>query len=404
MMRNVQKKVKADDGGASYDVKKKKGGACSSLIRLTPGQIIFCGMSVFSLFLIIRNSDIAIDYMMRGMKLCTTTVIPSLFPFMVTSELIVMSGAGEAFGKLLGKPAKFLFGIGGGGCCAFLLGTLCGFPVGTRSAVSLYRQGAITKSELSHIITFSNNPSSAFVISAVGVSLFGCRKFGVALYFMTLASSVITGIAGGIIRKIATRRRGAAEDGERVECYPDGSGERKRSAGIGGFTSAITSAASGMLNVCAFVIFFSAFMGTLGTLLSSVGLSGRASAFIFCIFELTGGVCSASGLTPVGVGAVMAAFAVGWSGLSVHFQIISLCNGINISFRPFFAAKLAQGIINAIMMRIYLHFARDSFIFDVKSVAVLPVGSGATHGTFAVIACAIFFLSLLLPAVLRMRE
>ncbi len=64
--------------------------------RPSAGQVGFLLMSTFCFILVLRNSDAAIEYMGRGLTLCARTVIPSLFPFMVISELLVSSGAGEA--------------------------------------------------------------------------------------------------------------------------------------------------------------------------------------------------------------------------------------------------------------------------------------------------------------------
>ena len=101
----------------------------------TPGECAFGFMSIFCLACILRNSEVAIAGMTRGLKLCVSTVIPSLFPFMVLSELIVSSGAVVPVGKLLSRPFRWLFGIRGEGSVAVLLGALCGFPVGAKSAV-----------------------------------------------------------------------------------------------------------------------------------------------------------------------------------------------------------------------------------------------------------------------------
>lgn len=70
------------------------------------GQVFFCLMSTFCFVLILRNPDVAIEYMGRGLSLCARTVIPSLFPFMVISELMVRSGAGEALGRLFSRPMR----------------------------------------------------------------------------------------------------------------------------------------------------------------------------------------------------------------------------------------------------------------------------------------------------------
>ena len=299
--------------------------------ELTPGQFCFGLFSIFCLFLILRNSDTAIEYMNRGLRLCAKTVIPSLFPFMVISELIVSGGIGSTLIRPLAPLFRRLFRIPEAGCCAVLLGMLCGFPVGAKSAMTALDQGQLTREEAERVLTFSNNPSSAFLINAVGVSLWGNRKFGVALYIVVLVSQVLTGILFAHL----PRRAEAAP--ELLRRSPTAS-----RSGAAFFTDAVRSACFSMLLVCAYVIFFSALVGTLNLLLDALNLPALAKASVFCIFELSGGMSAASALSVPGAAALLCAFAAGWSGLSVHCQILSVCDGRGLRFRFYFLAKLLQ--------------------------------------------------------------
>lgn len=306
------------------------------------GQVFFCLLSTFCFLLILRNSQAAIEYMGRGLTLCAHTVIPSLFPFMVISELLVASGAGEALGRLLAKPMKWLFGLSGAGCAAVVLGSMCGFPVGASVAVSLLDKNVISKRECEHLLTFSNNPSSGFLITAVGVSLLGSRRLGLILYLVVLGSSLLV----GFLMRFFLRK--PPSDGKKREHphYPSG----LHPGGISMFTGAVSHAAVNMLTVCAYVVFFSALTGTLSQMIQSLGgMSQGAYAALCGFFELSGGVSesaawvgkSADTLWPL----VLTAAISGWSGLSVHCQIMTLCGGRGLSFKPYLLAKALQGLL-----------------------------------------------------------
>ncbi len=324
--------------GSTNNIKK-------NLPRLSPRQMIFCFMSLFSLALIIRNSDVAISFMSEGLSLCVRTVIPSLFPFMVISDLLVSGGAISFLGRILERPCRALFGVSGEGGCAVLLGALCGFPIGARSAVNMYDTGKISRRELERLLTFSNNPSSAFIISAVGISLFGARELGVRLYAMTLLSSLAVGIAQNIIFRARGKNISpSSENAPRIVC--------SKKFGIGDFTEAITSSALALFKVCAFVVFFTAFLGTLSSAVDSFAVSQELRAIIFGVFEMTGGMAQAAEVSSAKWAKMIAGFVSGWSGLSVHFQIMSLCADRGVSFKPYFAAKIAQGILCALFMSV----------------------------------------------------
>jgi len=304
--------------------------------KYTSGQIIFPLIYSFSFILILKEADTAIEYMKTGLLLCARTVIPSLFPFMVISELIVKSGLGEVIGNIIGYPLKKLLGISHSASCAVLMGILCGFPIGARTIISLLDNEQITEKEASRLLTFCNNPSSGFIVSAVGVSLYSNKKIGIILYTVTLVSAVLIGFAQRFFSDYSPQNTS-----HKTKYYfpkPDI------------FTSSVSGASYGMLSVCGYVVFFSTIIGCLSNILSPLNLSNFTLSFIYGFFELSGGVSLSSTIGTSIKGLCLSAFIIGWSGLSVHFQVMSVCNGYNISFKKYFLAKFFQAILNSTLI------------------------------------------------------
>ncbi len=306
-------------------------------------------------FLVLCSSDVAIEYMKKGLRLCASTVIPSLFPFMVISELIVVSGIGVRISRLFAKPMRLLFGISEHGAAAYILGLVCGFPIGAKTAVSMYDRGIITKGELERLLTFCNNPGSAFVISAVGVSLFGNKRIGLLMYVSVILSSIVVGFVGKFLYK--------SKDDPPCE----GSVQISNELSVKAVTGAVQSSALAMLTVCAYVVFFSALIGCVGAFFSRLCLPNELVAAIFGFFELSSGVGTAAELADRVRGVLLCSLFVGWSGLSVAFQIMSVCDGRNISFKPYFIAKAAQGIICALFMGISIKLLLGEAVYDTLS-------------------------------------
>lgn len=329
----------------------------------TAGQVCFCLLSTFCFLLILRNSEAAIQYMGRGLTLCAKTVIPSLFPFMVISELLVRSGAGEAFGRIFSRLMRRVFGLSGAGVSAVILGSMCGFPVGARTAVSLYDANLISKSECEHLLTFTNNPSSAFLITAVGVSIFGSKQLGTMLYAVVLGSSFLV----GFLARFFIRGKGKPAAHPH---YPSG----LHPGGTEMFTSAVSSAANAMLTICAYVIFFSALTGALGSMIADGGHMSETAYTLLCGFlELTGGISEASGHSSVEMALILSAALAGWSGLSVHCQVLSLCGGRGLSFKPYLIAKVAQALIAGVAMALLLRYGNPAW-FSLGEQSVMGVG------------------------------
>ena len=351
-----------------------------SLVSGRKRKNIFIGIiTLAAFFLILSSSDTAIEYMKKGLRRCAATVIPSLFPFMVISELIVSSGIGLRISRAFAKPMRWLFGVGEAGAAAYLLGLVCGFPIGAKTAVSMYDRGIVSRSELERLLTFCNNPGSAFVISAVGVSLLGNKKVGIALYACVILSSLTVGIVG---KYLLGYKRGSSI-GNSMMIQSDFS--------IKMLTSAFASSALSMLTVCAYVVFFSAFVGCIGAVLSHLSLPCEVLACIFGFFELSSGVGAAAAVPDRICAVLLCALFVGWSGLSVGFQIMSVCAGRDISFKPYFIAKAAQGVICCIFMTIAVSFVLKDAVYDaVPSFPYIETSAETLLLPISVIITAIF--------------
>ena len=70
------------------------------------GSLFFLLFVLFLLFLLLLNAPVAMDGVRHGLSLVCETLLPSLFPFLVFSELLVRLDAGRLFSVILGKPCR----------------------------------------------------------------------------------------------------------------------------------------------------------------------------------------------------------------------------------------------------------------------------------------------------------
>ena len=264
---------------------------------------------------------------------------------MVASELILSSGVGEWLLRPVSRPLQALLRLPRAGCCAVLLGMLCGFPVGAKCAVSALERGALSREEAERVLLFSTNPSSAFLISAVGISLYDSRRFGLLLYAVVLLSQLAIGL---LFTHLSPSKANATRANELPLTAPP------PTAGAKLFTNAIRSSCSGILLVCAYVVFFSALMGTLSLMLEQLGATPQWKAAVSSLLELSCGVSTAAALSNARLSAVLCAFAAGWSGISVHCQLLSVTEPHRLRLRPYLIAKLLQGALCALVFAIVL--------------------------------------------------
>jgi sporulation integral membrane protein YlbJ len=338
------------------------------------GALLLLSLLLLAIFLIFARS--AADYARRALTLVATALVPSLFPFMVISDLLYRCGFVSLVGKHLEKPMRKIFRISGEGAGVMLLGMLCGFPIGAKCAVALYDSGSLGASECERLITLSSLPSAAFCISTVGLSLFSSIGVGIALYLSTVLSSFVVGAV------VARLFRTAEENTPIKKEAPP------RELSVGDITEAVTSSAIGVVKISGFVVFFSVVLGVLGDVAPLERLGGAPVALLYSLLELTSGVAKTAALSDNGAALFLTAFALGWSSLSIHLQITSLATGRALRFSRYLISKLLVGVISAVLVRV----GTSIFPASIKSTGATMLTSGVPSEICYPILC-IFLIS-----------
>ena len=311
-------------------------------------MIFICGI-LLMLYALLLLPEVSVSAARDGIELCLNVIIPSLFPFFVLSTLAVDMGMISALGKLTEKIMRPLFRVNGSCAGAFLLGILGGYPVGARTAISLYESGSCTKTEAERLLSFCNNSGPAFILGVVGAGIFSSSKAGIWLYLAHVTASVVVGIL--------FRSYGGKEESRQITHIMSTEYRPFSQA----FPDAVKNAFSGTGNICAFVIFFTVVIRLLfqtGILpfISSVftrfGLDvSVVESLVTGLIEMTSGVWSLRDMAgDMGDKLSMAAFILGWAGLSVHCQVLSFIGTSGLSTRTYFFGKLSHGILSGILV------------------------------------------------------
>lgn len=288
----------------------------------------------------------------RGLSICGTVIIPSLFPFLVLAGFLVRSGIGAAVGRKLEKPTRFLFGLPG--CCAagILVGFIGGYPAGGIATGELVERGDITRDEGRRMLRFCVNAGPAFIISAVGAGMLGNIRMGVVLFAAHILASIIIGIGS----RLLDGRKSKRETNEvpvktKVKKIPVSSA----------FVESVNAACRSMLYMCGFVILFAAVL----SLCDASGITALAEYVISLPFALIGGdtqklACLFPCILEVSCGTVEAAqtrelaplllgMALGWGGLSVHCQLAATLHGQQLLHKGFFLYRAIHAALGGLL-------------------------------------------------------
>lgn len=317
------------DGRAS--ISKVRGTSASKGVGISTSKrsgisAAFTFASCFSVFIVsLFFSDKIAHSVRSALSLCSSVIIPSVFPFMVISDFLYVYTDFSRF-KGIGDAFERIFGVSRAGLYPYVLGLLCGFPLGVKCASELYKSGKLSREEAERVIGFSNNTGPAFLVSGIGLGLRGSIKDGFLLYFVMVASSIIVGY---LFSSKGT-----------PETPPD----RMKAEKSFSLTASIKNAGINTLNVCSYLTFFACVVGLLR------GAIGENYVYLSLIPFLEVGsatsILSKTKLLSPRLSLALSSFAVGFSGLSVHLQAISFLIGTDIRIKRYVLMKLLQGVLS----------------------------------------------------------
>ncbi len=321
---------------------------------------------------------------LQGILYCGNILIPSLFPFMVLSSLIVTSGLSELLGKYLTPITKRLFHTNGEIGSVIILGLCGGFPVGAKGIATLYNEEKINLETAKALAMFLVGGGPAFVVFVVGSSLYNNATTGLIFWASQVISQIVLGI-------ISCRK---------IKYSPSKSYKKNKIQISNAIVSSTESGINGIFSLCGMVIIFSSFLGFCDDLhitdylihfMGLLGISeGISQSLINSLWEVTRGCSMCCDLSaPLW----LCSFALGWGGICVHFQIYSLTNNINIPKIKFTLYRFAQGVMSAVISAIIFHFYTPTQA-TYHTHTTIQTASNSYVGSIALlIMCVIFVLS-----------
>ena len=307
---------------------------------------------MFILFLLVfsKNNLVAAK---SGLSLWANSVLPSLLPFFIATELLGYTNVVPMCGKLLNRFMRPIFNVPGEGAFALLMGIISGYPVGAKIVANLKENKLCNKVEAERLIAFTNNSGPLFIVGTVGIGLFYNSSIGLILFFTHLLSCLTVGFLfrwwGKSKEKYFRDATYSIENSSLAFCN------------LGEVLSkSIISSINTILMIGGFVVLFSIIISMLNTshilhILSSHVLSvlhipeELSLSLLTGFIEVTNGlsfICELSSLS-ISFKLVICSFVLGFGGFSVLLQVLSITSKANISIKPYFIGKLLQAFFAA---------------------------------------------------------
>lgn len=331
--------------------------------------IIPISICLFTLFLIVFSNG-NLSAAKKGLRLWANSVVPSLLPFFIATELLGYTNIIPMFGKLLNKFMRPLFNVPGEGAFPFIMGIISGYPVGAKIVSDFKKQGLCTNIEAERLIAFTNNSGPLFIVGTVGIGLFKDTKTGILLLITHIFACITVGILFRWWKNSKNKR--STSFIETSNKLPS----RISLSNLGEvLASSIMNSISTIFLIGGFVVLFSVVI----SILNSSGCLELISSFLSPIFktfgipskyikgivigliELTNGVCDIALIANKNISSniIICAFLLGFGGISVALQVLSITSKNNISIKPYLLGKFLQGCFAAL----YTYLILNNFCF-----------------------------------------
>ncbi len=284
----------------------------------------FSALAVIAFFIISLSSLSSVTaFTAEALGICARQVVPSLFFFLVLSGTMLRTGLHTKIPVFISRPICRVLGISPPSVAAFVLGLLCGFPIGGKIAIDLYKRGDIDRTEAERLIAFSNNTGPAFTVAGIGTAILNSTRAGVMIYFLQVAAAVCVALFLRKSSNVSSTNTHTAQS----QSFPES------------LCGAIYDAAGSCVSICGFIIFFYTAVGVV-----SARFPLREVRLIFsALCEVSSGT-NAAAVLPAPFCFSLAAFSVGWSGISVHMQTRQFITGTDLSMKKYYISKMFCGL------------------------------------------------------------
>ncbi len=304
---------------------------------------------VFTVTLIVFSSSNLVAAK-SGIVLWATSIVPSVFPFFVATELISNTQIPYLLGKIFTPFMNPLFNINGEGSFALIFGIICGYPMGAKITCNLRKQNVLKRDECERLLSFTNNSGPMFILGTVGIMMYGNSLIG----FLLLISHILSCLTVGLLFRFWKKNK-KNNDRTNIKINQSLNFNGIHLSNLGELLSkSISSSISSIMMVGGFVVLFSVIISP------SLRVINIPSSFVAPLItgflEITNGISLISSvpIKAISVNIILTSFLLGTGGLSVFLQVSSIVSKTDISIKPYIYGKLLQGLISALYTFLFM--------------------------------------------------
>lgn len=317
--------------------------------------MISCSI-MFSLLLIVfeilTESSSILNSVKFSFSIWTNNIFPSLFPFFVLSSILVNYGFIELVAELFKPIMNTLFKVKGECAFIFIMSIISGFPSNAKYTRELYLRGNITKEEASKILTFTHFSNPLFILGTISILFLNNKEAGLLILLCHYCTNIVIGF---LFRNYYP----SAKESNKISLKKAILNmHRKRIQNKDSFGTILTNALTNSIQTLLLILGVVTVFLVITTIIdNNLNLNHYYQSILNGAFEMTQGLKYVSLLNiPLKLKATLSTMIISFGGLSVHMQMISILSDTEISYFPFFTARIMHATIASILVYILFDF------------------------------------------------
>lgn len=300
--------------------------------------------------LLIINPTIAIKSVLDGIKLWYYNVMPSLFPYMIFSNILFQLNITYYLQKIFNNVTYRAFNVSGSGMLPITMGYISGYPLGGKLVCDLRKNEFITLKESYKLLAVCSTTGPAFIIGVVSIQMFD----NTSIIPVLLIANYLGSILNIILVKTFFKETLVTNIYKRFEA--------KSFSHI--LNESIVESIKNVIKIGGYMVFFNlivSYLDSINVIDFVTGIFSRYFNFInasselikglfFGFFEITLGINIISQCNdPMLVKVSITSLIIAWSGLSIHMQTNSFLVETDIKYSLFLLFKTTQSIISLVI-------------------------------------------------------
>ena len=294
---------------------------------------LFPIMTGLFLALMLFFPSLCLEGAKAGLLLWFQRVVPSLLPFMILTNFLTLSGVPSALFSRF-RAGNTLY--------PFLLGLLCGYPMGAKLCADSVKAGRLSIKEGGRLLACCNLPSPMFLMGFLCTGLFSLSSSQRLLVLTAVYAPLpLLWALGGAAFSQST----LSQTGSLAKSLP-----AKRLSPLAALEKAMMESFEIIEKIGGYMMLFS----ILSLFIQAFFPKNLATLIFAGCLEMTTGSSLLAANLPFLSALSGALFFTVWGGFCIMAQTITVMKGSGLPFFPYFFLKLAHGILSALLIFLLL--------------------------------------------------